>query len=52
MNRPTPDPHCPDCKGSGIISRPYMMGMKGGDLYAMTACGCRALARPTEGEQE
>lgn len=31
---------CQQCHGTGIISRPYMVGMKGGDLCTMTVCPC------------
>ncbi|CAM3092591.1 hypothetical protein PANO111632_02685 [Paracoccus nototheniae] len=33
-------PLCQKCHGAGVISRPYMTGMKGGDLSTITVCGC------------
>lgn len=33
-------PCCQECKGTGIISRPYMVGLLGGDLYTMSVCPC------------
>ena len=44
MTDRAPNPRCPDCKGTGIISRPYMVGMSGGDLHTMTACDCHMRA--------
>lgn len=33
---------CPNCKGKGYTSAPYMMGLKSGDLVTITACPCPA----------
>lgn len=33
---------CPNCKGKGYTSAPYMIGLKSGDLYTITACRCPA----------
>lgn len=33
---------CPNCKGKGYTSAPYMIGLKSGDLYTITACHCPA----------
>lgn len=38
---------CPNCKGKGYTSAPYMLGLKTGDLYTTTICACevgRAMA--------
>ena len=43
---------CQQCKGTGIISRPYMVGMKSGDLHTMTVCPCtkEPIENPKEGK--
>lgn len=34
MTESKPKPNCPDCNGSGVISRPYLVP----GLHSMTAC--------------
>lgn len=31
---------CQSCHGTGVIRRPYMVGMKGGDIHTITVCNC------------
>lgn len=31
---------CPNCKGKGYTSAPYMLGLKTGGLYTITICAC------------
>ena len=33
---------CPDCHGEGFTKAPYMLGLKTGDLFTITACRCPA----------
>lgn len=33
---------CPKCHDAGSISRPYMMGLRDGDIYTITLCDCGA----------
>ena len=34
---------CPRCRGTGIAHvAPYLVGLRDGDLYTMTACDCDA----------
>ena len=33
---------CPKCHGEGFTSSPYMLGLKTGDLFTITACRCPA----------
>lgn len=33
---------CPKCHGAGYTKAPYMIGLKSGDLYTITACHCPA----------
>ena len=33
---------CPNCKGKGYTSAPYLMGLKTGDLFTITTCTCPA----------
>lgn len=33
---------CPKCHGAGYTKAPYLMGLKSGDLFTITACRCPA----------
>lgn len=33
---------CPKCHGEGFTRSPYMLGLKSGDLFTITACRCPA----------
>lgn len=33
---------CPECHGAGYTKAPYLMGLKSGDLFTITACRCPA----------
>ena len=33
---------CPTCHGAGYTKAPYLMGLKSGDLFTITACRCPA----------
>jgi len=33
---------CPKCHGAGYTKAPYLMGLKSGDLFTITACTCPA----------
>lgn len=33
---------CPKCHGAGYTKAPYLMGLKTGDLFTITACTCPA----------
>lgn len=39
---------CLHCHDTGIISRPYIVGLRDGDLYTHTICTCPAGQRQAQ----